>query len=131
MNWLVSLLTGPIVGGLLDAYKAKLASTNSTDAKSVELALGDLQAQAEARKQAVALAGVWFASVVQSAFASILLVYWFMIVIYDKVLGDWTHHNTDPIHGDGATWASLIIAFYFGGPIVSGVVNRVTARFGR
>lgn len=127
LTWLASLLTGPVISGLTDAYKAKLASVNSTDQKAVDLALADLNAQIEARKISASLAGTRL-GVVQELFGLVTFGFFSKVVVYDKMLG-WG--STDPITGDMGTVFMLVISFYFGGPIVSGVVNRVTSRFGR
>ncbi len=49
MQWLISLLTGPIINGLLDGYKAKLAATNTEDKLAVELAVADINAERDRR----------------------------------------------------------------------------------
>jgi hypothetical protein len=125
LTWLSSLLTGPVVNGLLNAYKAKLAAVNSTDQHAVDLAVADLQAQIAARQQAVALANTklgW----VQEGFGWIALSYFAKIVVYDKML---SLGSTDPLQGDSATVYMMVVSFYLGGQIVSGVVTRIVGRF--
>lgn len=125
---LLSFLGGPVISGLVDGYKAKLASVNTTDATALELAKADLLAQIEARKQAAIVAGTSFGGLVQFLFALPVIVYETKVILWDKVFG-WG--STDPITGEVAQWASLIIGFYFGGQIVSGVVDTVARRFGK
>jgi hypothetical protein len=50
-EWLGNLLAGPVISGLLNAYKAKLASTNATDQAAVDLAKKQIDAEI-ARKAA-------------------------------------------------------------------------------
>ena len=50
--WLASFLGGPIVNGLIDAYKAKLVDTNTQDRTAADLTAKDIEAEIEARKQA-------------------------------------------------------------------------------
>jgi hypothetical protein len=128
---LLSFFGGPVISGLIDAYKAKLAAVNSQDEHAIDLAKADLLAQIEARKQATILAGNRGASIIQELFAIPVVIYVGKVVLWDKVLASWTNGSTDPIDGQVGVWVSLIIGFYFGGQIVSGVVNTVARRFGK
>ncbi len=130
LNWILSFLSTPLLNSLVEAYKAKLASTNTTDQKAVDLAVKDLEAQIEARKQATTLGTQSkVAGIVQAAFAFPVVVYLNKILIIDLVFGAWTHSSTEAAQGSVGTWCGLIIGFYFGGNIVSNVVTQVTARF--
>ena len=53
-TWLASLLGGPVVNGLINAYKAKLTATNTQDRIAGDLAAKEIEAEIEARKQASA-----------------------------------------------------------------------------
>ncbi len=130
LNWILSFLSTPLLNSLVEAYKAKLASTNTTDQKAVDLAVKDLEAQIEARKQATTLGTQSkVAGIVQAAFAFPVVVYLNKILIVDLVFGAWTHSSTEAAQGSVGTWCGLIIGFYFGGNIVSNVVAQVTTRF--
>ena len=48
---LVSLLGGPVVTGLINAYKAKLDAANTQDRIAADLAAKEIEAETEARKQ--------------------------------------------------------------------------------
>lgn len=142
LTWVLSFLSGPVVQGVVDAYKAKLASVNQADEHAVTLAVADLQAQIEARKAAVSLAStpLWR---VQAFGGFIAVSYLAKAVFWDKVVGSFFGcygktepgtcglFQTDPITGDVATWVALIIAMYFGGTIISHVTDKVAARFGK
>ena len=126
---LLSFLGGPVVSGLVASYKAKLDSVNSQDAHAIDLAKADLLAQIEARKEATILAGNKMASLIQFLCGLIIVIYFGKCLVWDKVLG-WG--ETDPIRDQNlATWSNLIITFYFGGNIVSGVVSVVARRFAK
>ena len=73
-SWLASLLGGPIVTGLLNAYKAKLDAANTRDAQAVDLAKKEIEAEIEARKQAsaviIAEQGRWYTACIRPLFAA-------------------------------------------------------------
>ena len=52
LGFLASLLGGPVVNGLLDAYRAKLAAADSADAHAVDLAKAEISADIAARANA-------------------------------------------------------------------------------
>ncbi len=52
LGFLASLLSGPIINSLLDAYKAKIASADSADAHAVELAKAEIEADIAAKANA-------------------------------------------------------------------------------
>lgn len=124
VTWVLSFLSGPFINGLLDAYKSKLAAENSTDQHAVDLAVADLQAQIEARKQAVILASTP-GGIIQELFGLVCFGFFAKVVVYDSMLG-WG--STPVIKGDMGTVFMLVVGFYFGAPIVSNAVNRVTGR---
>lgn len=49
-GWIANLVGGPIVRGLLNAYKAKLAATNTRDKYATDLAIKDIEARIERTK---------------------------------------------------------------------------------
>lgn len=125
---ILSFLGGPLINGAINAYKAKLESTNTTDAHAADLAKADLLAQIEARKQATILAGSPWGSRIQAAFGAIVLLYVGKVVIWDTMLG---LGSTPAVRGDVATWMSLIISFFMGGQVVSSAVATIASRFKR
>jgi hypothetical protein len=52
---LASFLGGPVVNGLINAYKAKLEAANTEGAQAAELAAKAIAAEIEARKSAQAI----------------------------------------------------------------------------
>lgn len=138
---LLSFLGGPVVTGLVNAYKAKLQATNTTDEHAVDLAKADLLAQIEARKQATALAGTPVIRVAQAAALWVVVIYIAKAIIWDKVVasfvgcaghtvpGTCVSFTTDPIGGTVAVWVGLIISWAFGAQITSNVVSAIARRF--
>ena len=54
-TWLASLIGGPVVTGLINAYKAKLDAANTQDRIAADLAAKEIEAEIEAHKQASAI----------------------------------------------------------------------------
>ena len=129
MQWLVSLLTGPVINGAITAYKAKLESGNTTDKIAADLAGRELDVQrreveveAETKR---ALIGHWYEPT--NLFGYIMVIYFGKVVLWDKVLADLTGGSTDPIKGDLATWSGMIMLFFVGKRGIENVV-RIWAR---
>jgi len=91
MSWLINLLSLPILNSLAAAYKAKLDAGNTKDAKAVELAVAEIQAEIAARGAAkeiiIAEQGHWYTAVIRPLFALPFIFFIWKIVVYDKVLG--------------------------------------------
>ena len=69
----------------------------------------ELELQTELR---IAQTGRWCTP--ENLFCYIMVVYFGKIVVWDKVLGSFTAGNTDPLAGEVATWAGMIMLFLFG-----------------
>jgi len=117
-NLLLSFIGGPIVKGLIDAYKAKLDAGNTSEHIAADLAARELavqQREIEVQGQLrIAEIGKWYEPT--HLFAYIMVIYFAKAVLVDKVIAsivgaDW---STDPLKGDIATWAGMIMAFYVG-----------------
>lgn len=113
LSWLASFLSGPIVGAVIDGYKAKLAAGNDKDRIAADLAQRELDVQrAEIEAQnalRIAQIGKWYEPEKLMGYA--VAVYVAKLLVYDKVLG---LGSTDPLGGWIETTANLIVAFYFG-----------------
>lgn len=113
MNWLLSLITGPVINGVIDGYKAKLAAGNDKDRIAADLAGRELavqQKEIEVDGQLrIAQVGKWWEP--EKIMGYTVAVYFAKLLIFDKVLGFGT---TDPLAGFAETTASLIVAAYFG-----------------
>lgn len=118
VGWLASIFTGPIIKSVLDsavgAYRDKLAVENNKDSKAVELAVKELESEIAARQQATEILkveqGRWWTAMIRPLFAIPLLLYWWKIIVIDKLLGWGT---TDALGGHVEAWATWIVAAYF------------------
>ena len=125
---LASLIGGPVVSGLINAYKAKLDAANTHDRIAVDLAVKEIEAEIEARKQASAIViaeqGRWYTAIIRPLLAFPIIIYFWKVIVIDKVLGLGT---TDPITGMVADWSGMIVTAYVGGRSIEKVA-RVFAR---
>jgi hypothetical protein len=110
---ILSFLGGPIIKGLIDGYKAKLAAGNTSERIAADLAARELEVQQlEARVQSEykrALIGHWYEPT--NLFGYIMVIYFGKIIVWEKVL---KLGVTDSITGQGAEWAGWIMLFYVG-----------------
>jgi hypothetical protein len=128
MTWLISLITGPVLsaitGPFLEAYKARLSAANQKDAKAVELAVKEIEAEIESRKQAgaiiIAEQGRWYTAIVRPLIVLPFAVYIWKVMIWDIVLG-WG--STDAVRGDVANLMMIVIGSYFGGRTIEKVAQ--------
>jgi hypothetical protein len=127
-SWLAGLIGGPILKGLLDAYRAKLDAANARDRLAADLAAKEIEAGIDARRQANALIiaeqGRWYTAIIRPLLAAPVIIYLWKVIVWDKVLGLGT---TDPLTGTVAEWAWLIVTTYVGGRTVEKVA-RIFAR---
>ncbi len=127
-SWLAGLIGGPILKGLIDAYKEKLDAVNTRDRPAADLAAKEIEAEIEARRQANALLiaeqGRWYTAIIRPLLAAPVIIYLWKVIVWDKVLGLGT---TDPLTGTVAEWAGLIVMTYVGGRTVEKVA-RIFAR---
>jgi hypothetical protein len=128
-TWLASFLSGPLINGLISAYKARLASINTQDALALTLLQkevdADIAARAEATKLLIAEQGHWYTAIIRPLFALPFVIYAWKIVVWDKVLGiGVTEHGIDANFWN--VFQTIIIA-YFG----ASAVERVTRIFKR
>ena len=123
-TWLASLLGGPVVNGLIAAYKTKLEATNTRDRIAADLAGKEIEAEIEARKQASAIIiaeqGRWYTAMIRPLLAMPIVIYFWKVIVWDKVLG-WG--VTDPITGMVADWAGVIVTAYVGGRSIEKVAR--------
>lgn len=115
-SWLASLLGGPVINGLISAYKAKLEAANTQGRIAADLAGKEIEAEIEARKQASAIIiaeqGRWYTAIIRPLLAFPIVIYFWKVVVWDKVFG---LGITDPLTGMIGDWAGVIITAYVGG----------------
>lgn len=116
MEWLLKLITAPILGSIVDGYKAKLASGNTTERIAAELAGRELEVQkreAEVNAQyKIAVIGHWYEPV--NLLGYIMVLYVGKVIVWDKVMASFTGGSTDSIEGAVGQWAGAIIMFLIG-----------------
>jgi len=112
-QFLLSLIGGPIVNGLISAYKAKLDAGNTSEHIAADLAARELAVQQrEEELQAqlrIAEIGHWWEP--DHLFGYTLWIYFAKCIVWDKVLA---LGSTDALTGEIASWAGTIMLFYFG-----------------
>ena len=119
LAWLGSFLTGPLLKGALDAYRAKLANADNADTRTADLLARELaveQREAEVNSQVViAEQGHWWTSCVRPLFAAPFILFLWKVIVWDKVLAAWTHGSTDNLSPDLWQWGGIVLAAYFAG----------------
>jgi hypothetical protein len=123
-NWLATLIGGPMINGLISAYKAKLDAANTKDRIAADLAAKEIEAEIEARRQATAILiaeqGRWYTAIIRPLLAFPIVIYLWKVIVWDKVLG---LGSTDPITGMVADWAGIIVTAYVGGRTIEKVAR--------
>jgi hypothetical protein len=123
-TWLATLIGGPVINGLINVYKAKLDAANTQDRIAADLAAKEIEAEIESRKQATALLiaeqGRWYTAIIRPLLALPIIIYFWKVIVWDKVLGLGT---TDPITGMIADWTGMILTAYVGGRSIEKVAR--------
>ena len=126
MFWRIisGLLTGPIIKGILDGYRAKLDAGNTSERIAADLASRELEVQqAEVAAQTqlrIAQVGRW--SEPEHLASYIFVAYLGKVVIWDSILGLGT---TPPIKGAVGEWMALIAMFLFGKRTIENVARII------
>jgi hypothetical protein len=128
LGWLGKLLGGPFAKAAVDAYRAKLSAENSSEKIAADLAARELSVEQRERELAtqvvIAEQGRWYAALPRPLFALAFIIYVWKVVVWDKVLG---FGSTDPLSGEVAQWAMIVLTAYFGGRSLEKVA-RILAR---
>jgi hypothetical protein len=123
-GFLLNLIGGPIVSGIISAYKAKLAAQNTQDAQAADLAKTEIMGEIQARQVEASIIrqeeGRWYTALPRPMFAFIFVIYIGKCVLWDKVLG-WG--STDPLSPELANIEMIIIGGYFGGRTIEKVAR--------
>lgn len=113
---LLSLLGGPLISGLVAAYKAKLEAGSNQDNLAADLAGKDLQLQARERElnvqQNIADEGRWWTAAPRAIVCWAFAIYIAKVVVWDTAFG-WG--VTAPLKGMIAEWGGTVIVAWFGG----------------
>ncbi|HWP16159.1 MAG TPA: hypothetical protein VNM46_11080 [Xanthobacteraceae bacterium] len=123
-SWLASLIGGPVVNGLINAYKARLDASNTQDRIAADLAAKEIEADIVARKEAsaviIAEQGRWYTAIIRPLLAFPIIIYLWKVIVWDKVLG---LGATDPLAGMIADWTGTILTAYVGGRSIEKVAR--------
>ena len=129
LAWLASLTGGPIVNGLIEGYKAKLDAAITHDHIAADLAAKDIEAEIAARQQASAIIiaeqGRWYTAIIRPLLALPIIIYFWKVIVWDKVLG---LGATDPLTGLVSDWAGTIVTAYVGGRTVEKVATVLAGK---
>lgn len=128
LTWLGNLLGGPFAKAAVDAYRAKLTAENTSEKIAADLAARELSVSERERELATQIVlaeqGRWYTALPRPLFAGAFVIYAWKVVVWDKVFGWGT---TDPLTGDVAQWAMIVLTAYFGGRSLEKVA-RILAR---
>jgi len=126
---IANLLSGPIIGGLLKAYQAKLDAQGSTEGRKVTLAekAMELDAKEATLNNALLIAeqGHWFTRTVRPALGWAAVILTWKIIVWDLALGQWTHGRTDMLSNQAYWLLTTIIIAYMGGRTAEKVAGKI------
>jgi len=126
MLWKIILdfIGGPIIKGMLDAYKAKIAAKSQQDVLAEDLAAKEIEGEIAARQAEASIIrqeqGWWVTAMIRPLFALPCIVFIWKIIVWDKVLG-WG--ATDPLDPNMWGVVMLVIGGYFGGRTIEKVAR--------
>jgi hypothetical protein len=125
-TWIASFLGGPVINGLISAYKAKLESSNTEGAQAADLAAKAIAAEIEARKSAqtiiIAEQGRWWTALPRAVVQWSFAIFVAKCVVYDNVFGLGT---TDALGGDIQVWGGWVMALWFGGRTLEKIASTI------
>jgi hypothetical protein len=119
-------LTGPLIGGMVDGYKAKLAAGNTTEKLLADVAARELMVeQRETEMNAsvvIAEQGRWYTAIIRPLMVAPFIIFTWKVIVFDKVMG-WGF--TDAL--DPKMWNVFMIAVgsYFGGRTIEKVARII------
>lgn len=122
--WLLSFISGPLLGKIVDAYKIKVEAKTKGDAQAVELAVEEIKGEIAQRQIEAALIkaeqGWWITALVRPLMAAPFIIFAWKVVVWDKVMG-WG--VTDPL--DPNMWSVFltVVAAFFGGRTIEKVAR--------
>ena len=97
LQWLASLITAPVVHGVIEARKS-----------------ADALIMAEQ--------GRWYTAIIRPLLALPVVVFMWKVIVWDKVLGLGT---TDALTGDVALWSGAIVTTYVGGRSLEKIARTI------
>lgn len=138
-SFLASLIGGPVVNGLLDAYKAKLGAADNVDTHAVDLAkasiAADIAARANAKEIRLATAGDLGVRVLFFLLGAAFTLHVAAICIgttFAPLLSSssWLLH-IPPLPAPFDAYEATIIGFFFGSAVVMTGVQAIAGALAR
>lgn len=109
---IISILGGPVVKGLIEAYNAKLKAANADARIAADLAATEIAAQtsetAVLTQYRISELGRWYEP--DKLMGYCVATYFAKLLVWDKVLG---LGSTDALAGFASITANLVVSFYF------------------
>lgn len=125
---LLSGVFGSAFSAVLDGYKARLAAMNSTDQMATNLAIKEIEAEIESRKNANAIilaeSGRWWTAAPRALVQWSCALFVVKCIIWDKMLGWGT---TDGLTGQVGDAFTAVMMMWFGGR----TIEKVAQIFGK
>src|SRR4051812_7651902 len=113
---LLGFVSGPVLGKVLDAYKAKLAANNDADRIAADLAAKELLLELReaelADRQNDRDEGRWWTAAPRAIVCWSFAMYVFHMVVW---CGMWGLGRPFLLTGDLGKWAGLVMVAWFGG----------------
>lgn len=116
IQMILGFLTGPIIKGVIDGYKAKLDAGNTRDRIAADLAAKQIELDKREREiqgqVLIAEQGNWFTRIIRPLWALPFVIWTWKVVLWDKVLGLGV---TDELHGAvGGLLVTIAGAYFLG-----------------
>ena len=130
LQWFLNLVSLPVLNGILQAYKAKLAAGTSADTIAADLAARELTVQAQeiqfqTQYRIAELGHWWEPDKIMGYLVALLLA---KIIVWDIILGLGV---TNLHQGWLTTTCNLILGFYFGKRGIENVAKIIASVRGK
>lgn len=123
---IISFIGGPVIKGLIDAYREKLKANTNDKKIAIDLASTEIAAQT-AETQAIynlRIAQIGHPYEPEKLAFYVVLVYMAKVMLWDAAFGLGT---TDPVKGAVGVWAGLVMTFYFAKRGTENVARIITS----
>jgi hypothetical protein len=121
---LLNFLGGPVIKGIIDGYKAKLESANTTEAHAVDLAKKEIEGQIEMQQEATKVLtlenGRWWTWVPRWTVEVSCAIFFCKCVVWDTVMGQ---GSTPALGGDVSNTYTLVMGMWFGSRTIEKVAR--------
>lgn len=114
-SFLLQLVGGPLVTGILGAYKDHLDAANNASTIAANLAIQQAQINEQrdalASQVVIAEQGHWWTSMIRPLFALPFVIYLWKVLVYDRVV---FHTFTYDLTPDQTYLMMVVVGSYFG-----------------